>query len=1153
MFLLGERVVWSASDLAASTECEYRVARRLDVKLGRIQPVAEPEDPLQERIATLGDEHEQRLLRRYVAEGGVAMVDRLTGAHTGERLQDLHATSIGRFSEGGVVYQPGLFDGEFFGYADFVEPSASGWVVADAKLARSAKPKAMLQVASYADQLARAGLPVAPQGALLLGDGRREVVPLHDVLPVFRARRERLRAIIAERLAAGRALDWGDDSHTICGYCPECVDAIAGHDDLLLVAGLRRDQRRKLREAGIRTLHELAAATDCSAELSATTFATLRTQAVAQVGQLESGIVGFTRADRSAGEPPVTLPAPSAGDIFFDFEGDPLYSEEDPAVAGLEYLWGLRLGNRIAGQGEFVPLWAHDYAQEREAFAEFMRIVAERREEWPDLHIYHYAPYETTALKRLAGRYGMLEAELDDLLRSKVFVDLYSVVRRAVVVSQPSYSIKKLEPLYMGKELREGDVQKGDVSIAEYHLFRLDREVGDEESAATRLKELQEYNAYDCLSTQRLRDWLLDAAEVPVGAPVGPEGDAAEQPESPLALERVRLIHELSGRAETVHDPASTHAWRLLSAAVGYHRREDLPFWWDHFSRLNRDVTEWGEDRDVFVVTHAEVISDWATTGRQTNPRRRMRLTGTWGPGSSSAPTVYAAYALPTPPGMQEHDQYAWQTKELRVSVPDPDNPDVLEVEEACQPGKNCDDLPVALTPTSVPTKTVEQALHRYAGAALAGHDDPVDAAWDLLTCQPPRLMGGRALPPLETGGDAVAVVTRAALSLDRSYVAIQGPPGSGKSWTAAQVIRNLVEQHHWRVAIVAQSHAVVEHLLDGIIEHGLDPSLVGKSRRKSHRQPWVEVRDGGPHRADWVAGHRAKNRGCVLGGTAWTFSAETLADAFDLVVVDEAGQFSLANTVAVSTAGRNLLLLGDPQQLPQVSQGHHPEPVNEAALGWLMGEHQTLPSTFGYFLATSYRMCEQVCTPVSNLSYEGRLASSAPARGLAGIEPGIERIEVAHGGNRTDSPEEALAVADRVDSLLGIPWTEDGTTRPLGDRDILVVAPYNAQVALIRQTLAARGRTEVRVGTVDKFQGQQAPVTIVSLAASSPKEAARGMGFLLNRNRLNVAVSRAKWLSVIVHSPEITHYLPHTVPGLLELGGFLALLDSRGGATPAV
>jgi uncharacterized protein len=287
-----------------------------------------------------------------------------------------------------------------------------------------------------------------------------------------------------------------------------------------------------------------------------------------------------------------------------------------------------------------------------------------------------------------------------------------------------------------------------------------------------------------------------------------------------------------------------------------------------------------------------------------------------------------------------------------------------------------------------------------------------------------------------------------------------------------------------------------------------------------------------------------------VLGGTAWTFSAETLTDAFDLVVVDEAGQFSLANTVAVSTAGRNLLLLGDPQQLPQVSQGRHPEPVDQSSLGWLMGQHRTLPPELGYFLPTSYRMCEEVCEPVSQLSYEGRLASSAPRRELVGVEPGIRCVEVPHGGNRTSSEEEALAVVEQVESLVGRAWTEDGTTRPLGQHEVLVVAPYNAQVALIRKTLAARGLSEVRVGTVDKFQGQQAPVTIVSLAASSPKEAARGMGFLLNRNRLNVAVSRAKWLSIIVYSPEITHYLPHTVPGLLELGGFLALLDTPRGAT---
>ena len=1142
MLLLGERVVWSASDLAAATECEFRVARRLDVKLGRIAQAREILDPLQERIATLGDEHERRLLDRYVAGGSVAMVERLTGAHTEDRLRGLHQDSLSRFAAGGVVYQPGFFDGEFFGYADFVEPSAEGWVVADAKLARSAKPKAMLQVASYADQLDRAGLRVAPEGALLLGDGRREPVPLHDVLPVFRAQRERLRTIIRDRLAAGDALTWGDDSHSICGYCPECVEAIAAHDDLLLVAGLRRDQRRKLREAGILTLHDLAATSECPAELNATTFTTLRTQARAQVGQLETGEVRFERAARPIGEPPASLPAPSEGDIFFDFEGDPLYGEDDPSVAGLEYLWGLRFASDEPGRGEFEPLWAHDYAQEREAFAEFMRIVAERRQRWPDLHIYHYAPYETTALKRLAGRYGMLEAELDGLLRDQVFVDLYSVVRRAVVVSQPSYSIKKLEPLYMGDELREGDVQKGDVSIAEYHLFRLDRERGDEESAATRLKELEDYNAYDCLSTQRLRDWLLGAVGLPEARPGEHDSQGSEQPLSDLAVERGRLVAQLNERAASVADPDVALAWRLLSAAVGYHRREDLPFWWDHFSRLNTEVADWGEGRDIFVVSHAEVVDDWATTGRRRNPRRTLRLTGTWGPGSTTAATAFAAYGLPAPAGMQAHALYAWQTRQLDVTVPDPDNPDVLEVVETCGPGEDCADLPLALTPTCVPTTVVERAIHRHAESAL-GEGDPLDSAWDLLLRRPPRLLRGRTLPAL--GEDAVAAVTEAVLALDASYLAVQGPPGSGKSWTAAQVIRDLVQRHHWRVAVVAQSHAVVEHLLDGIVEHGLDRALVGKSKPRANRQGWSEVTDSGAGRAEWLARHGAAGRGCVLGGTAWTFSADALAGSFDLVVVDEAGQFSLANTVAVSTAGRNLLLLGDPQQLPQVSQGQHPEPVDESALGWLMGEHPTLPSGFGYFLPTSYRMCEQVCTSISTLSYAGRLTSSAPDRRLDGVEPGIVRLEVAHGGNRTDSVEEALAVADTVDSLLGTPWTEDDTTRPLAERDILVVAPYNRQVALIRQTLAASGHRDVRVGTVDKFQGQQAPVAILSLAASSPREAARGMGFLLNRNRLNVAVSRAKWLAVIVHSPEITHYLPHTVPGLLELGGFLALLDS--------
>ncbi|EWT00265.1 nuclease [Intrasporangium oryzae NRRL B-24470] len=1149
MFLVGERVVWSASDLAAASQCEFQVARRLDARLGRVEPAAEPVDALQDRIATLGDEHERRLLDRYRATAEVACIERLQGRHTDEALRDLRDRSLARFAAGVVVYQPGFYDGEFFGYADFVEPSDAGWVVADAKLARSAKPKAMLQVAAYADQLSAAGLSVAPEGALLLGDGRREPVPLRDVLPVFRARRDRLREIVRDRLGASGAAQWDDDLLTLCGSCPECVAAIEAHDDLLLVAGLRRDQRRRLREAGVRTIHDLARATEGPAALTPATFARLRTQAAAQVGQLESGVVAFSPVDNHAPDDrPPFLPPPSPGDIFFDFEGDPLYSEDDPATAGLEYLWGLRLASERPGEGEFVPLWAHDYADERQAFADFMTIVADRSARHPDLHIYHYAPYETTALKRLAGRYGLFEAQLDDLLRRQVFVDLYAVVRRAVVVSQPSYSIKKLEPLYMGDELREGDVQKGDVSIAEYHLYRLDREHGDEESAATRLKALQEYNAYDCLSTQRLRDWLIDTVGVRVTTP-RPDDKPELRVPSDVAQERERLAAALTDRAEATTEPASTRAWRLLSAAVGYHRREDLPFWWDHFHRLKTHVNEWADDRDVFVVASGEVVSDWATERRQRNPRRTLRLTGAWSPGSSPSSQAYATYALPAPPGTEAHDSYVWAKREREVSTPDDEQPEVVEVVETCSPGESFGDLPVALTPTSVPAGVIEKSIQRYADDALAA-DEPADPAWDLLTRRPPRLVEGRRLPPLTDG--VVAAVTEAVTALDRSYLAVQGPPGSGKSWSAAQVIRDLVETHHWTVGVVAQSHAVVEHLLDGIVEHGLDPQLVGKSAPHRSAHAWTEVTGNGPGRVAWVDEHRARGRGCVLGGTAWTFSAETLTQAFDLLVIDEAGQFALANTVAVSRAARNLLLLGDPQQLPQVCQGQHPEPVDESALGWLMGTRHTLPAEHGYFLATSHRMCEAVCAPVSGLSYDGRLVSSAPDRLLAGVEPGIRSVAVPHSGNRTSSPEEADAVADEVAAVLGRPWTEDGETRPLGERDVLVVAPYNAQVALIRRTLAARGFRGVRVGTVDKFQGQQAPVTIVSLAVSSPRDAPRGMDFLLNRNRLNVAVSRAKWTAVIVYSPQMTHYMPTTVIGLAELGGFLGLIEASHGQQQA-
>ena len=379
-----------------------------------------------------------------------------------------------------------------------------------------------------------------------------------------------------------------------------------------------------------------------------------------------------------------------------------------------------------------------------------------------------------------------------------------------------------------------------------------------------------------------------------------------------------------------------------------------------------------------------------------------------------------------------------------------------------------------------------------------------------------------------------------ALLDLDSSYLAVHGPPGTGKTFTAAAVIHRLVTESRWRIGVVAQSHAVVENLFRDVIGAGVDPSLVAKKKHGAEAN-WQEIDE------KEYPGFIADNDGWVVGGTSWDFAnaGRVPRGSLDLLVVEEAGQFCLANTIAVASAAKNLLLLGDPQQLPQVSQGTHPEPVDTSALGWLIDGRHTLPAELGYFLDLSYRMHPDVCATVSRLSYDDRLRSVdevTAARRLDGREPGVRVLTVEHDGNSTDSPEEADAIVTEIGGLIGVSWTDEHATRTLTQDDVLIVTPYNAQVVLLRERLDAAGLESVRAGTVDKFQGQQAPVVFVSMTASSIDDVPRGIAFLLNRNRLNVAVSRAKFLCVIVRSPLLTEYLPATPDRLIELGAFLSL-----------
>ena len=1169
------RIVWSASDLKAAAECEFAWLRAIDAKLGRVVAVEDPEDLTLERAGRLGTQHELRVLERYreAFPGRVAEIPE-TRSSDAEGLAAAVARTQAALADPdvAVVYQAAFATEEFVGFADFLVRDDDGvWVVQDTKLARHARVTALMQLAAYVDQLDRLGVSRSDRVELLLGDGTVSTHEVRDLLPVFALRRARLRALIADRDlpagATGAPVGWGDDRGELrivaCGRCPTCDAEVIAHRDLLLVAGMRPTQRTRLRAAGIHTIDELAAARQAPERMAWDTFTGLRTQARLQLTSPAGGVGAVPSRSLSGGasapetkrpdapEGPAVptyevvfpkalgaLPRPDHGDLFFDFEGDPLYTEGATGTLwGIDYLFGW-----VDDREQYTPLWAHTFADEKQALEDFLDIVELRRRANPGMHIYHYAPYETTHLLAMAARYGVREADVDRLLRDGVFVDLYPIVRRALRVGSRSYSIKKLEPLYMGTEVRTSDVQRGDDSIVKYVEARALLDAGDAVGGQVILDDLADYNRYDCVSTRRLRDWLVDRArEAGLRPSFDVEAAETSYEPSPRADALARL-------AATADDAVEAEALRLASAAIDYYPREAKTFWATHFLRLREPVSVWEDTRDVVTIDRerCRVLTDWHIPEGARAQRRVVELRGELAPGTrlTEGSDPFAVYELPAPFPVEPSPRWVHAARAVKVV-------DVLEdgvvVEEYAAQGFSWSELPLALTPAAPPKAGSQQgAIDAWADSVLAASPAfPVDAATDLLLRRPPRTHAGILA---RGSGDQVEDIVRTLLDLDRSHLAVQGPPGTGKTYVGSHVVARLVRDHGFRVGVVAQSHAVVEHMLDRILDAGVPKEQVAKAPKSgAGGEPGFTVIPKNGMAA--FIGDQAG--GFVVGGTAWDFShpGRIARGGLDLLVIDEAGQFSLASTIAVSVAAQRLLLLGDPQQLPQVSQGTHPEPVDTSALGWLMDGHRVIPDDRGYFLAETRRMRAEVAAPVSQLSYEGRLAAHACTgeRTLAGIAPGVTPVPLGHVGNATQSPEEAATVVEIVRDLVGRDWSGGGGTavRPLTPADLIVVTPYNAQQLLVEEALAAAGFAEVPVGTVDRFQGQEAAVAIVSLAASSGRDAPRGLEFLLLQNRLNVAVSRAMHTAYVVYGTGLLDDLPRTPDGVARLSAFARLVGA--------
>ena len=1075
-------ILLSATDLMRFMGCPH--ATHLDLQYlngaGGLLPSEDSEDAA--LLQARGDAHEKAHLEALKARGlHVLEIDR------GELTENANITRelLGHGAD--VVFQGALLSGNWGGWSDFLEkvdhPSSLGsfsYEVTDTKLKRKPHPSHVLQLALYSDLLAEIQ-GIEPENAHVeLGSGERASLRLNEFSAYARLARKRLENFVASAEPT-RPMPCRDCD--LCRWRDHCGAQWEKEDSLFQVAGITRGQVIKLEAAGINTMATLAQHAFPIKGIARETYEKLQSQARLQHDR-KNGSPTVELRPVQAGKGFELLPEPQAGDLFYDIEGDPHYE------GGLEYLHG------VWCDGQFTTFWAHDHAQEEQALRKLFDFFEGHLARHPAARIYHYAPYEITALRRLTTRYGVGEALRDQWLREGRFIDLYAVVRGAIVTSEPSYSIKALEVFY-GIE-REGEVTTAGGSVVAYEKWR---ENGDQAI----LDEIANYNLIDCVSTEQLRNWLVtlrhEASMAPAMAPITTFETNDKEQAKLMQIAQLEDLLAQSGLDEERKD--------VLLSLARFHDRELKPAWWAIFDSFDRDESELIDDFDALASLVA-VNDPWPIA-------RSMARTYEYPPQQTKLRPGKKASVQDEDGSIRSVTVEAIDKTESRITLKiGANNSAVLRDALNLHPETPLD--------TSTISAAVLDVVHDQCGPKS------YVALNDLLARNPPRL-AGRAGGPILQGQDLVMGVIDAVLKMDGTILPIQGPPGTGKTYVTARAILALLKQGK-RVAVASQAHEAIRNVISGCLSAWEGSDFPFTAAHKVSDASEMDYPKNGPVACPTNNDDAVLGSSQLVGGTAFFFAREQNVQQFDWLFVDEAGQVSLANLLAMGRIARNIVLVGDPQQLPMVIQGSHPEPANLSCLEWLLGHHATVPEDAGIFLPITRRMHPKVCAFISEQVYESRLLSHDATKlqsiGAPGLpSAGAYWVPVQHAGNAQVSDAEVEAVRAAVDALLAGTWTSsDGASRPLLEKDIIVVAPYNAQVLALREALP----TGVRVGTVDKFQGQEAAACLVSMTASSADEVPRGLDFLLSRNRINVAVSRARALALVFGSPRLRETKCETV-----------------------
>ncbi|MCA9087260.1 MAG: TM0106 family RecB-like putative nuclease [Planctomycetaceae bacterium] len=1108
---------------------------------GRLTP--DESDPELRLYADAGNRHEEAFLNDL--EEQQSDVCRVPETRPQESLQATRdAMAAGRE----IIYQAYLELPPFAGYADFLSRVATNPVhyeVWDTKLAKKPKPYYLVQLCCYAEMLEAVQGRRPAQVEVILGDGSRKRFRTDDYWFYY----QQLKSTFLDLMDAFDPE--GDhpvpDPRAQHGRWQSHAEQwLLDRDHLYQVANISVSQIEKLNRAEICTLSKLARSGGRRVpRLHDDTYRRLSDQAAIQL---------LTRQKQDAEQeghnvPPAfrvlssgtddsrlglsQLPPSSTLDVFFDIEGYPLIGD------GLEYLLG---AVTVAdGVPSFHDWWAHDEREEKRAFEQFIDWIVDHWNRDPTMHVYHYAPYEVSAMRRLMGRYGTREDEVDDLLRAGVFVDLFRVVRQSILLGAPDYSLKSIEKIYTGP--RDGNVKTAGASMVYYAQWLASGESGDWRDSKI-LKEIRDYNEVDCISTWQAARWLWQLQEQH-GVQYRPRKKATDEEEqtptpNETANRRTELARRLHQQIPT--DPGErakdSERWRIqemLADLVGYHRREAKPVWWAFFDRQ--------EMSEVELIEELNCLGGLQRTPDA--PEAIKRSLGFWysfDPDQDTKIRIGDRVCL-------SHDT----SVELSVEQFDPRGSVQLKISQSALtrlPDRTLPDRVSVIPKEGVSTEVIDVAIENMTEAWEAEQKLPQAFRRFLLRLPPSIAKHRKGAPLVQHGEDAVSAAVRISAAMQESTLCIQGPPGTGKTYTAAQMIAALLEAGK-NIGVTSNSHEAILNVMDACFQE-LGDNLSAIKAGGDAEHPIFTKYDQLQH-IDSGSKAAAAYQGGLIGGSAWLFSHPEMEGRLDYLFVDEAGQVSIAKLAGMSRSTSNIVLIGDQMQLSQPTQGTHPRESGQSLLEYLLQDHAVIPEDLGIFLDVTRRMHPDVCSFISGAIYEGRLHAHednvnriiCPGLDLGEeslAQAGIRFVGVGHTGNVQSSDEEAARIVELTRQLLQCDHT-DRHGQNLGRlqlEDILFVAPYNLQV----RNLAERLPAGARVGSVDKFQGQQAPVVIISMCSSAGDFGSRGLKFLLNKNRVNVAISRAQTLAVIVGDPGIAQTGVSSVPEMELVNLYCRLLQ---------